>query len=159
MKRFLPSLCLGSALLLSSCNVTLVPLEGGVDRDAALSQFVSGSGVSILTAGAVEATVYHYIKREPRSIETFLDVQNKLVSDFSDRVLTPAELKDSIKMWLQTEKSPYRTYAMMALDVIFAAYQSTSDVRGVDVSQYNAMIDAVILGIGDAIELYEMDKQ
>lgn len=152
-KFFIPFLAVVS-IVLSSCNIATIPANSTTTPNVALSTVVTNTGVSILTTGAVEATVYHYLKKAPESLDTFTVVQDKLAEIMEDNIVTPNEIKSVIKAYLTEQKCEYRSYALIALDVIFNAYQTTANVEGYDVSAYKNMINATIVGIGDAIELY-----
>ena len=141
-------------LALALCASTLTLNSCSSMGDWQASSIVSSTGVQLLTAGAAEATVYNYVKKNPESCDSFLDARDRLLMDVEDGVLSPEELKASLKEYLASVESKYRTYVLLALDVVIDGYAAKTDSKGLDLAEYKAMLQAIARGIGDAVELY-----
>lgn len=108
----------------------------------------------LLTQGATEAAVYNALKKVPESEGTFTEVQSILANLSQDNILTIKELKDVVKAQLLAVNSKYRTYSMLALDLVFAGFE-TNGKSEYDISEYREYIQALINGIDEGLYLYK----
>lgn len=156
MKTLTFAIVAGLALSMSACTPMVDP--NGVDTPSVTTQFLTGTGGYILTAGAVEALTYKAIKSQPNSKQTFADIVEILADVSEDKVLTPEEVKDIIKANLKGMSSKYRTYAMLSLDIAFVSWESTGRAKDIDLVEYNNIVNGIILGISEGIDLYDEEQ-
>lgn len=145
---------IASILGLSSCNY-FDNYKYVVDSDVASSSITTKSGYPILSAGAIEAIVYESINKNPESLYDFVTVQEKLVSLDTTKIIDAQTLKKEIINYIIDEKCVYRSFVSNSLETIFDMYENTYNEDSFNLSSYNNIIDAFIVGISDAIELYE----
>lgn len=157
MKTLTFAIVAGLALSMSACTPMVDP--NGVDAPSATTQFLTGTGGYILTAGAVEALTYKAIKSQPKSKQTFEDIVEILTSVSEDKILTPDEVKEIIKTNLKGMSSEYRTYAMLSLDIAFVSWESTGRAKDIDLVEYNNIVNGIILGISEGIDLYDEEQE
>lgn len=155
MKKSIIVTVLCAACALSSCktfNVTDI-ID---DPEAALSTIFLSNGAAVHTSGVVQSLVYKYLTKNPEAVETCIAVQQKFIEDAADKVLTPEEMKETLVVYLNTKEMKYRTGVVKALDVLFKGYQKAVETNGKEFSleKYQSLVDAIILGIGDAVEMY-----
>lgn len=156
MKTLTFAIVAGLALSMSACTPMVDP--NGVDTPSVTTQFLTGTGGYILTAGAVEALTYKAIKSQPKSKQTFADIVEVLSNITEDKILSPSEVKDIIKANLKGMSSDYRTYAMLALDIAFVSWESTGRAKDIDLTEYNNIINGIMLGISEGIDLYDEEQ-
>lgn len=144
------ALCL--SLMVSSCS-SFPGITGEATAETTTSSLFSKLGISLLTTGAVEALTYKAIKSNPKSESTFEDIADAVSSISEDNMLTADEVKSLIKARLEAVNSKYRTYAMLALDVVFNSFASTEKQMDYDISKYRNILNAIVLGINSATDL------
>lgn len=138
--------------MLSSCS-TLPRINGEATEETATSSLFSKLGVSLLTTGAVEALTYKAIKSNPKSEASFNDIATAISSISEDNILSAMEVKALVKAHLEKVNSKYRTYALLALDIVFNSFESTERQMDYDITKYRNILNAIVLGIKSATDL------
>lgn len=156
MKKLIVAIVAGSVLL-TSCTA-MKGITGEASAETTTSSLFSSIGISFLTSGAVEALTYKAIKNSPKSEQTFVDIAKTVASISEDNILSADELKGLIKDRLEAVNSKYRTYAMLALDVVFNSYAATEKRMDFDLKAYKNVLNAIVLGINSATDLVAAEK-